>query len=316
MKLLNPLPSALKHYERELESTFRAASISVSKISASPVESSEVQGSRLKMLRNVAANRAKMRAANDYVLELWPSLGLLDYRYSARFDGQSGVIVHDPIPIRKQLGYDRLSRWVASRGRRHAELFVHSEDAQKALARMLPNVRSRRFLHPIGEISRTRSREVDAPVILVAGQYKPERDLGFLSTLGPELKGDGFWPKIVGRGWPRDLPGWEVDSRFLSEKELDIELNRATVVLIPYKRYYQSGVAIRAIEQNAIPISPRTSFAEDVLGVESQYIVEELDVTAVKDAIDSAIADSGGAQRIWKEYRSKSVNSVLGCFSS
>ena len=68
-------------------------------------------------------------------------------------------------------------------------------------------------------------------------------------------------------GWPQ-IAGWEVDDRFLSESELDQRIGGSAAVLIPYSRFYQSGIAVRALELGVPVVGPRHPFLMDLFGAQ------------------------------------------------
>ncbi|WP_307092913.1 hypothetical protein [Arthrobacter sp. B2I5] len=111
------------------------------------------------------------------------------------------------------------------------------------------------------------------PNIRVLGQYKPDRDVALLEELASRLRSNCNL-EIVGRGWP-NVKGWTVDARFVSEDELDGLISRSDAIIIPYKRFYQSGIAIRALEQ-AVPIVGRAGTSlRDLYGPDSRLLVTE-----------------------------------------
>lgn len=121
-------------------------------------------------------------------------------------------------------------------------------------------------LHPI--LTAPTAHAEDAAVrrtVLVAGQHKPSRDTALLSALGPRLRAAGFVPRIVGLGWPA-LPGWDHQDEFVDERRLAAEIASAAAVLIPYHRYWQSGIAIRALEANVPVVGGDTEFLTTLYG--------------------------------------------------
>ena len=119
------------------------------------------------------------------------------------------------------------------------------------------------------------------PVVRVLGQYKQDRDLEVLRLLASELRGQ-FELEIVGRGWP-EIAGWRVDARFVAESELDLLIRTSDAVLIPYRRFYQSGIAIRALE-NGTPVVGRAGTSLDALyGSDSKLLVREDSVGVAVD---------------------------------
>lgn len=166
---------------------------------------------------------------------------------------------------------------------------MHSEYAREVAAERLPHHHIDLALHPMLNEQSTLSKS-PRPSVLVAGQYKTERDLELLSDLGPQLRAAGWRTHIVGRGWP-EVNGWEVDARFVSEEEFDDILGKAWVLLMPYKNYFQSGIAIRALEQGTLTVGPRSSFLEALYGPSSGLIVDERNSLSEYVAAFSRVAD-------------------------
>jgi hypothetical protein len=176
----------------------------------------------------------------------------------------------------------------------------HSEDALQRAREALPKHHHVVALHPIRD-SQLTSAKTATPSVVVAGQFKPERDIQLLRALGPSLRSRGIDARIVGRGWPA-VDGWRVDSRFLSESELDTTLASAWLVLLPYKMYFQSGILIRALELGTLTISPETSFARDVLPRE--FVIDATaSATDWLGAIERALQGSARPIAPFTEYQ-------------
>src|SRR5215218_7989906 len=274
----NPLPRALAHYERELAATLGRIGVEHRVLTARPVEGGRGVIGRARMLRGAAENGRSGGRLEETAMQLWPSLGLLDpllWRSRSRSGRTNAVIVHDPVPLRRQVGFDRVSRSLARRsGSGRLPIIVsHSDDAMTVSRELLPRFRHVKLLHPVLTSPSTVTRAPE-PTVVVAGQYKPQRDLALLARLGQRLRREGVVGEIYGRGWPDDLPGWRVTSRFLDEDELDRALASAWCVLIPYQLYFQSGIALRALELGTLIVSPHTSFASDLLGAGSSLITD------------------------------------------
>lgn len=287
----NPLPGALHHYEVELNETLRRVGMDLQRLETSPIEGASGVGGKSKMLTNALANVRRTR--RDAVLsniQIWPSLGLAELPlWRGSDDHRHFVVLHDPTPLRRQVGFDRISRWAAARARgvKLPRVIVHSDDAENVARPLLPGFEIIKLRHPV--LTEVRHPSPPAqPSVLVAGQYKPTRDLRLLEELGPLLLESGILGRIVGRGWP-PLRGWEVDSRFVEESELDQLLGSASAVLLPYQKYFQSGIGLRALEQGTPFITGRTSFAMDVLGHDSKLIYDHESPSSVRDAVVAAI---------------------------
>lgn len=303
ISVANPLPQALAHYVTELTETLNRIGIGYDTMPTRGVEGRTGSLGKLLMLRDALANPFSARLRTQPTLVAWPSLGLIDARLWASTRTRNLLVLHDPIPIRKQVGFDPLSHKFAQRAGRHSPIIVsHSHDALVEARRILPKHSHIRLPHPILNSQAAASKPHPHRTVVVAGQYKPERNLNLLRELGPRLQEIGAVGKIYGRGWP-EVPGWEVDSRFLDEREMDEVLARASVVLIPYSRYYQSGIALRALELGTMSLSPRNSFAEEVLGADA--IVESADTAeAWLSAVDRVAEDAALPAQTFDSYRS------------
>ena len=187
------------------------------------------------------------------------------------------MVVHDPVPLRRQVGMGRLARRMGGAGARHGSIRVgvHSAPARDSLVAMgwpdpalLP--------HPV--LPRVTAAPRTGDVVLVCGQYKPARDLRLLEQIARPLRECGLRPVVRGRGWP-EVDGWEVREGFLAEEALDAALADAAVVLIPYAHFFQSGIAVRAVELGVPVAGPRHPFLTDLLGDDWPGLITTADPT-------------------------------------
>jgi glycosyltransferase involved in cell wall biosynthesis len=271
VSIYNPLPNALHHYQTALVDVLTSAGMATRSAGAA---SAEVHGKTTSQraqaaLADLAAHLRTARRGG-HVIVCWPTYGLLEpllWLASWRRSTVS-VIVHDPTPLRPQIGMGRGARAVGGVAGRTGivDVVVHSQAASRQLEAMgwaRPTV----LPHPVFRPRRRPDDPRDARTVLVCGQYKPARDLELLVSLAPQLRNRGFRLLVVGRGWPQ-LAGWEVDERFLSENELDQRIEGSAAVLIPYSRFYQSGIAVRALELGVPVVGPRHPFLMDLFGAQ------------------------------------------------
>jgi hypothetical protein len=268
--VVNPLGGALHHYSNKLLQTLAAAGVDATAITV--FEPSVSGGSRKKWLLDYLAALARarrLRRRGGRVLVTWPVLGHWD-RVLIRFlsGRQRGMVVmHDPRPLVAAVGYSpisvRLSRVLAPR----TSLMVHSELAEDDLSSQ--HLRSTLLPHPIVASQNVRMK-TEVAVVRVLGQWKPDRDIALLSDLVAHLPNIAL--EIVGRGWPA-VAGWKVRNEFVTEEELDELVISSTVVLIPYQRYYQSGIAARALEL-AVPVVGRKKELASMTGDDYPFLVD------------------------------------------
>ena len=149
----------------------------------------------------------------------------------------------------------------------------------------LPGVRLLLARHPM-------VRPVAQPVVresrrvVAIGQFKPTRDLDLLTGLGVELRARGYKTEIYGQGWP-NIVGWDVESKYLEEQQINDILSGSGALILPYRNYYQSGVAIRAVENLCPVVGDANEFLADLMGSSYPGYVEVGGVEAWIKAVES-----------------------------
>lgn len=267
--VVNTLGGALEHYTRGLAGALAHAGGAVSVVRVD--EPSTAGGSALGWIRRYVAAlwsvRRTARRTDARVVVTWPVLGHLDRPLLRCVLGRGvdvALVMHDPRPLVHARGYGVLARRVGRLGRA-VRFIVHSATADRTLRAECPGEAPDVLPHPVVP------RAVDAvpaaggpgrPVVRVLGQYKPDRDLDLLAAVGRRL-GATHRLEVVGRRWPT-VPGWDVTDGFVPEERLDELMATADVVLVPYKRFFQSGVAIRALELGTPAVGPAGSSIGDL----------------------------------------------------
>jgi hypothetical protein len=315
--LFNPLPTTLRHYQDELQETLQRIGVASEVASPRPATDSPAPHPA-RALAHLRAVRGRTAGARPIVL--WPAFGWLEPLLWWRTAGCQ-LIVHDPAPIRKQYGYGSLARAIGrtSLDQGGMELVCHTSAARAEIEREVAPARSPTVcLHPIlssrPEAGSAAEVPASEPVALVAGQYKPSRDLELLSRLGPALRGAGLRPRVVGRGWPQ-VAGWEVEDAFLSESEFDLELRRASVLLVPYRQYWQSGVAVRALENGTEVVGSRTEFLATLLGADHPGLIDgDSHAGAWLAAIEATVDGSSGLDGRRRVYQNATDESWASLF--
>lgn len=274
--LVNPLGGALNHYEQEISSVLQSGGASI--VALSTIEPSQSSKSRLLWLWETAglffkARRIERRSPSARTLILWPALGYFDVFLARALRLRASVIIHDPHPLVRAIGYGRVARHLAAGvPSRRIGLIAHSEEAAAIIGSEAPRLPLETLPHPILPYSRRASRDTGAlPLVSVLGQFKPDRDISAIVAIAEDLAASVSL-HIHGRGWP-NIPGWEVHSGFVPEQEMDELIASSSVVLIPYRRFYQSGVAMRCLENGTPVVGPRDSNLSDLLGKHSPLLV-------------------------------------------
>jgi hypothetical protein len=198
----------------------------------------------------------------------------------------------------------RLVRWST-----RLEVIAHSQEALLALREL--GVHPRQIVqvpHPILRPSDrgSNSRRSVARAIRVLGQFKDGRDRDLLQGMARHL--EQLLPdverSIHGSDWPA-VDGWSVDARFVPEAEFEALIAEAGVIVIPYRHFFQSGVAVRALERAVPVVLPRTSFGEGTFGASASCLLDDADPEAWAAAVARALNSTPDLQRqhevVWEQ---------------
>ncbi|MFC5947909.1 hypothetical protein ACFQH9_06440 [Pseudonocardia lutea] len=292
---MNPLRFALEHYVNAAAETLAAAApCSVVKVS-SFVEPSQRKGGRIGWILDYVEALWKARTA-DVVIVAWPVLGAIDAVILALLPGQAKryIVYHDPRPLVRSIGYGRVSRKVAGLlpAKRMPIAIVHSLAAEFDLKVDLPTLQTYHLPHPTMSGERTAGTSSRDRAIRVVGQFKPDRDVETLELIGEQLASAGYSLEIIGRGWPQ-VRGWRVRPEFVPEDELTVLIQSARLVIVPYRRYYQSGIALRCIESRTPFIAPCTGGLAELLPEQSKFLYSKNDWSR---AVTFALSEEAGGE--------------------
>lgn len=273
MIAVNHLPRALHHYQAELKDCLPC-------LTTWRCTNAEAAGSPAGRLTRGFRTIKALRALDDDLLRLWPIFGRHEASLAAlwRRDGTRWwQVVHDPVPLDDDASDERwLSMW-ATLARRDGgvQYLVHSAHALDLMtAAGVPEQRLHLLPHPVLTTTTSpQARETSKPIIACLGTYKPARDLTLLAAL-PAALGAEFQFRLVGRGWPA-LHGWDRTPYHVPEAEFDQTIATASVVLVPYIRFFQSGVMVRALELGVPCVAPRNAFTEAVAGPACQGLLAD-----------------------------------------
>lgn len=329
--VINPLGGALSHYTTALRQHLADAGVEA-EIRSIP-EPSFSGTSRLTWLLHYigllvsAGQRSRQWHGQMRVLVTWPVLGFWDLLLIKFLCGSSGLVVyHDPKPLVRATGSSPWVSGLVRLVRNRPGVLVHSREAAHAMGELGLADGLSLVAHPVHHSRPGRqgrppegSRHGSRPRVRVLGQYKQDRDIELLESLAAGLGTDCEF-EIVGRGWPT-VKGWQVDSRFVSEVELDHLINTSDALIIPYKRFYQSGIAIRALEQSVPVVGRADTSLRDLYGAESPLLVKENggsqnpDVDAWARSLEFALskgqAEASCALKLYHERATRDWTSLI-----
>lgn len=306
VEVINPLGAALRHYATEVESVLRDKSVRVE--TASVLEPSASGNSPVRWILDYvsALTNAKktMRRSGAQLMVIWPVLGYWDIvLWRALGISSAALVMHDPHPLVKAVGYSRLAKMCASLVSANISVVAHSQRALAVIREEVPGIASHLIPHPILEPTVAQdSVATEPPIIRVFGQYKPDRDIESLEAIGRAFA-DAAELEVHGRGWP-EINGWRVVPTFVEEARLSELMAESSVILIPYKNFFQSGIAIRSLELGVPFVGPKSSVLADMVDNGSSLLVEEggahLWVDAIVHAIKFGKGEVADAGKRWR----------------
>jgi hypothetical protein len=293
--LVNPLGAALAHYAGSLAHSLSAGSAEVTTVTL--VEPSASGQGRLRWIKNYIAALRRLGAEKtgngrkSIVIQTWPVLGYWDH-VLARICAKQPVtiVMHDPKPLVRAIGYGRIAKWTAARSCVKSRLIVHSKAAATAVRNREAGLPITELPHPMMPPQMLSNDTEGHTVIRVLGQYKADRDVDAMKRIA--IEGPSQWRfEVVGRGWP-PIEGWTVVDRFVEEVEFDALVQSSSAVVIPYVRFFQSGVAIRCLDWSVPVVGSGSSSLAELLGRDSSWLSHGMSwTTAVEAAVQTAPSD-------------------------
>lgn len=280
--ILNPLASTLRHYESELIDTLAAAGYRAAE-TIPTVEGEGISGAaqRIRVAAASLSERVRMGSAmrNRTIIVAWPLFSYLDplTLWGLCRRNRVFIVMHDPTPLRRSYGHSgvprRIFKWIVEHTDTH--VVYHTELAQRTGSAVC-GVTGTVIPHPIGRASIGTCPPVDIEArrtIRVLGQYKPARTLAPLQQIAAREVG-AYRLEIHGRGWP-SLEGWAVSDRFVAEEEFDELIRTADCVVIPYDSFFQSGVAVRCLENGVPVVAPEHEHVAELYGEDWPGLVHD-----------------------------------------
>jgi hypothetical protein len=307
--LANPVGAGLAHYTDSLEHVLRTCGIEISRIDVLEPSSAEYGRGRWLYSYFSGARRLVEQVRPDLLIAAWPAVGYWDLAVLTAIGRNRPMylVVHDPDPLVYARGYGTVAKAVARRARSGA-VVAHSPDAVRAISVGARMPRVLEALHPMLRPQTAPPLPGERPTVRVLGQFKVDRDVAGLERLASSAPPD--WQlEIVGRGWPA-IHGWRITSEFVVEDRFDELVRTSDVVLIPYSRFFQSGVAIRALEWGVPVVGPYASSLRTALGADCPWLVRDGDWLP-------AVAAAVGADRDEASIRARDLyDRVLGDWAS
>lgn len=306
VRVYSPLHNVSEHFVERLTESLEASGVSSVRLRSRNGEvGGNLRAKTLALAAHVRNVRRYVRAGGPNVVA-WPLLGWWEIPLWRHRTHVTLIAMHDPEPLVRQNG---LSPRAAARsaqlsGSNWPHLVTMSPEAYAVSARYFAPEQIDLVPHPM----RAPALADAAPAsrtVLVLGQYKPARDLDVMAAIAPSLRAGGWELTVAGRGWPQ-MPGWRVIDRFVGESEFNELLGSAGVLLLPYRYYFQSGVALRALEAGVPVVGRKTGFLTSILGANFPGSVNDWDdPSSWLAAVEAAACARAEQMRSAADYSSR-----------
>jgi glycosyltransferase involved in cell wall biosynthesis len=277
VRIYSPLHYVSEHFVERLIESLDAAGVRSVRLRSRNGEVGNAKRAKAAALGAHVWNARRHVSAGGPNVVAWPLLGWLEMPLWRHRTHETLIALHDPEPLVSQNGLTPRAATQSARlsGSAWPHLVTMSPEAYEVAVKYFDADRVYLAPHPM------RPPDLQAPwqpkeTVLVLGQYKPARDLDAMAAVAPVLRAAGWQPTVAGRGWPA-IPGWRVIDRFMAEDEFQQLLASAAVVLLPYRYYFQSGVALRSLEAGVPVVGRRTGFLSSVLGANFSGGVDDWD---------------------------------------
>lgn len=216
------------------------------------------------------------------------------------------TVAHDPEPLNGDALLIR--RWLERGELRQADRVIALSDFVRSQLERRIGVETNRIRRlaftalPRIEGGRARPPRSGPPRVLFIGRIKPYKGVDLLLDATRRLRDRGvtFVLRIAGSGnWEpyRDtitaLGGVEVVDRWLLEREVDDEIGRTDIVVLPYRAATQSGVvSVAATHAARIVATPVGGLTEQLAAVPDSLVATDASADALADTLALAIAEA------------------------
>jgi glycosyltransferase involved in cell wall biosynthesis len=302
IEIYNPLDKTLNHFTDRLVETLKIGELPAVILSSHKNDLIRNFISKFHALSVHFRNTRRYNNTSAVKIVTWPLLGWWELTLWRWQSDQNFVLIHDPKPLIRQRRLSPRAARIVSRlcGLKLPHLVTMSPEANEVVKQLFPGGRIHLVSHPM------RTPKVDESIplsrrVLVLGQFKSARDLDVMAAIGPLLRERGWDPTVAGRGWP-SVTGWNVVSGFFSEEEFHSMIASSAVLLLPYRHYFQSGVALRALEIGVPIVGSHTGFLTSIFGTDFPGAVSNWNepsdwLTAIQTAISSRLVQLEAAAK-------------------
>jgi hypothetical protein len=271
--VLNPLGAGLAHYTTSLEHVLQVSGVPTERVNIT--EPSSAAYGRARWLSTYLYRTSQVLVSHKprAVIATWATLGYLDLPILSAISRTTPmyIVMHDPRPLVYARGYGVAPRMLARRAVLKGKFVSHSNIASRAIREDAGIRHVVDVPHPMLAPAAVPRDTSPDKTIRVLGQYKQDRDMSGLRQLAHDAP-SSWRLEVIGRGWP-PIEGWQVTSDFVDEDSFDQLIQGSHVVLIPYTRFFQSGVAIRALEAGIPVVGPHQSSLAELLGNDCPWLV-------------------------------------------
>ena len=244
-------------------------------------------------------------------------LVLFDFIFSKLFCMKVVYTIHDVVSFENKKSSDKWSKWIYKRA---DKILTHNSFSKEIFKNQYSDIKSEIDIIPHGNyvpflnvkkdkiFSRNRlSIPMDKTVLLFFGMIKKEKGLEVLlhSLKDVVSKNKDVFLVIAGRVWENNFSIYQkiiddnklsdyclIHNKFIPHEDVDHYYSSADLVVLPYKRIYQSGVLMMSLSyEKAVLVSDLSPLTEVVQDEKTGFVFKSENSISLSEKLNHILSD-------------------------
>lgn len=251
-------------------------------------------------------------------------LVVFDFIFCRLFCMKVVYTIHDVVSFENKKSSDRWSKWIYKRADKilthnsfSKEIFMNQYSVIKSEIDIIPHGNYVPFLDIKKDKIHSRNRlsiPVDKTILLFFGIIKKVKGLEVLlhSLKDVVSKNKDVLLVIAGRVWENDFSMYQkiiddnnlsnyclIHNKFIPHEDVDHYYSSADLVVLPYKRIYQSGVLMMSLSyEKAVLVSDLSPLTEVVEDEKTGFVFKSENPNSLSDKLNQILSDKENLEKV------------------